>query len=117
MKIPILAMPLILTALLLCAMACVAADGALLTPTPVGTPTPLPTIQMGCVEAKNAVQVAIDAYHAQKGVWPTSDGQPGDIDWAKLIPGYMAGVPSDDKSCDWRVNSNPLGEVCIAHFC
>jgi hypothetical protein len=86
-------------------------------PTPTPKPTPLPTEQMSCTEARDAIQNALDAYHAEYGEWPTADGQTGDIEWTKIIPDFMAAVPANDSQCDWQVNSNPEGEVCLLHQC
>ncbi|MGB2800575.1 MAG: hypothetical protein WBC82_12120 [Dehalococcoidia bacterium] len=84
------------------------------TPTPTGTPTPLPTVTMSCEQAKHAIQEALNAYNTEHGEWPTADGQPGDIEWTKLVPDFMAAVPY---RCDWRVNSDPVGEVCLQRTC
>jgi hypothetical protein len=84
---------------------------------PAPTPTPLPTVSMSCTQARDAIQVALNAYHTEKGKWPTADGQPGDIEWTKLFPDYMAGIPSNDSKCEWWVNSDPEGEVCLQHIC
>jgi hypothetical protein len=86
-------------------------------PTPAPTPIPLPTISMSCVEAMGAIQDALNIYSTQYKEWPTTDGQPGDIQWAKLVPDFMAGVPSNDSLCDWWVNSDPEGAVCVRHQC
>jgi len=87
------------------------------TPTPTSTPTPLPTVIMTCEEARDAIQDALDAYHAEYGEWPTADGQPGDIEWTKIVPDFMAAVPVNDSKCDWQVNSDPEGEVCLLNQC
>ena len=87
------------------------------TPTPIPSPTPLPIITMSCVEARDAIQDALNIYNTQYQEWPTTDGQPGDIEWTKLIPEFIAGVPSNDSLCDWWVNSGPEGEVCVRHQC
>ena len=76
--------------------------------------TPLPTVTMSCNEAKNGIQAALDAYHVEHTEWPTANGQPGDIAWTKLVPDFMAAVPY---RCDWRVNSDPVGEVCLQRTC
>ena len=89
------------------------APGPTPTPTSTGTPTPLPTVAMTCEQAKHAIQDALDDYHDDYGEWPTADGQPGDIEWTKLVPDFMAGIPSNDSRCHWRVNSDPEGEVCV----
>jgi hypothetical protein len=72
---------------------------------------------MSCTEARDTIQDALDAYNTEYGNWPTADGQPGDIEWTKLVPDFMAGVPSNDIECDWWVNSNPEGDVCLQFFC
>ena len=87
------------------------------TPTPVPTPTPLPTISMSCVEARNAIQDALDGYNAQYQKWPTVGGEPGDIEWIKLVPEFMTGIPANDSDCVWWVNSDPEGDVCVRHQC
>ena len=86
-------------------------------PTSTGTPTSLPTVSMSCNEAKNAIQAALDDYHDNYGEWPTADGQPGDIEWTELVPDYMEAIPANDSKCDWWVNSDPEGEVCVLHTC
>lgn len=87
------------------------------TPTPTPTPTPLPTVSMSCVEARDTIQDALNGYDIQYQEWPTANGQPGDIEWAKLVPEFMTGIPSNDSLCDWWVNSNPEGEVCLQNMC
>ena len=87
------------------------------TPTPTPTPSPTPLVTMSCEIARDSIQVALDAYHAEYGEWPTADSQPGDIDWDKLVPAFMDITPSNDSRCDWRVNSDPEGEVCALHTC
>jgi len=67
---------------------------------------------MSCVVARDIIQDALNAYNTQYQEWPTADGQPGDIEWTKLVPDFMAGVPYNDSLCDWSVNSDPEGEVC-----
>lgn len=84
---------------------------------PTPTPTPLPTVVMTCQEANDAIQDAVNDYHDYTGRWPTSDGQPGDIVWTKLVPNFIDSVPSIDSRCDWWVNSEAEGEVCINHRC
>jgi len=87
------------------------------TPTSIATPTPLPTVVMSCVQARDAIQLALSDYHAEHGAWPTADSQPGDIEWTKLVPDFMAGIPSNDVRCEWRVNSDPEGAVCLQNIC
>lgn len=122
MKITRIAAILLLAILLVSVSACCPESGGpgatpTPTPTPTATPTPLPTVTMSCEQARDAIQVALDDYYAEHGQWPTADGQPGDIQWAKLVPDFITGVPSNDSTCDWQVNSEPEGEVCIGHWC
>lgn len=72
---------------------------------------------MSCVQAKDAIQAAIDAYNDANGEWPTANGQSGDIEWTELVPDFMAAAPANDSKCDWQVNSDPEGEVCVQHTC
>jgi hypothetical protein len=83
-------------------------------PGPTPTPTPTPTT---CEIARDSIQAALDDYYAEYGEWPTADGQSGDIDWDKLVPSFMGRKPSNDANCDWQVNSNPEGKVCIPKTC
>ena len=76
-----------------------------------------PTVIMSCEQARDAIQGALTQYHDEHGTWPTADGKPGDIVWAKLVPDFMAGIPSNDSDCDWWVNSDPEGEVCLQKIC
>jgi hypothetical protein len=92
-------------------------EGSAAGPGPTTTPIPLLTVSMSCTQARDAIQVALDAYHTEKGKWPTADGQPGDIEWSKFVPDYMEGVPSNDSKCDWGVNGDPEGKVCLQHIC
>ena len=118
MKIARIAAILLLGILLVSAFACCPESaGPGPTPTPTATPTPLPTVPMSCEQARDAIQPALDDYYDQTGEWPTADGQPGDIVWSKLVTDYMSAVPSIDSQCDWGVNSDPEGEVCIGHWC
>ncbi len=92
-------------------------EGSAAGPTPTASPTPLPTVVLSCQQANDAIQDAVSDYHNNTGKWPTSDGGPGDILWTKLVPNYMDSVPSIDSRCDWWVNSEPEGEVCIRNRC
>ena len=92
-------------------------DGPAVEPTPTATPTPLPTVTMSCVQARDTIQQALDAYNDKHGEWPTADSQPGDIEWTKLVPDFMAAVPSNDRRCEWQVNSDPEGAVCLQNIC
>jgi len=84
---------------------------------PTPTPTPLPIVPMSCTEARDAIQDALGAYNTEYEEWPAADGEPGDIEWTKLVPEFIASIPSIDSSCDWWVNSNPEGGVCVRHEC
>jgi len=72
---------------------------------------------MYCGEARDTIQQALDFYYDEHEEWPTTDGQPGDIEWTKLVPDFMAGIPSNDSKCEWQVNSDPEGVVCLQHIC
>ena len=106
-----IAVVLLLGIMLVSSFAC-GGDGA---PTP--TPTPLPTVVMSCVEARDTIQDALIDYNDEHGDWPTADGQPGDIEWSKLVPVFMAAIPANDSKCEWWVNSDPEGEVCLQNQC
>ena len=82
----------------------------------IGWPSPTLTAS-ACEHARDTIQAALDAYHAQHGVWPTPDGEPGDIDWTKLVPDYMEAIPANDGTCDWQVNARPVGKVCVLNRC
>lgn len=84
------------------------------TPTAEAMPTVFPTLgPEGCAPDRDAIQAAIYAYNASHGKWPTADGKPGDIAWAKLVKEYLQYVPHTNDECDWQVNSDPEGEVCV----
>jgi hypothetical protein len=95
------------------------------TSVPTGTPNwswpePVPTLgPLGCEPDRDAIQAALYAYNASHGEWPTADGEPGDIVWSKLIPQYLPKRPQTDlsPSCDWHVNIDPEGEVCVPKRC
>lgn len=83
-----------------------------------GEPTAVPTLgPAGCAPDRDATQAAIDAYHAKYGGWPTADGEPGDMDWDKLMPEFLPHKPATDTKCMWGVNGDPEGEVCLQHVC
>ena len=103
---------LLLSISLMSATACTAMGGAAATPTP--TPEALLT---KCEKDRGAIQAAIYAYDADYGEWPTADGQPGDIWWDKLVREYLDDIPPTDSKCDWQVNSDPEGEVCVPNIC
>jgi len=80
--------------------------------------TPLPTRDTGsCIPDRDEIQVALDTYYAENGEWPTIDGYPGDIEWAKLIPELLDGVPYTDSSCEWQVDDDPEGAICLLTPC
>ena len=70
-----------------------------------------------CEIDRDAIQVALDAYQDDTGEWPTTDGQPGNIEWDKLVPGFLDEKPPTDSKCDWQVNSDPEGDVCLWKRC
>ena len=80
------------------------------------TPPPGPTLTR-CEIDRNAIQAALDSYFAQYRKWPTADGTPGDIDWDKLVPAFLAVIPPSDSKCNWQVNSAPKGDVCLWQRC
>ena len=95
----------------------ISCEGPAVEPTPTATPTPLPTVVMSCVQARDTIQQAINDYNAEHQLWPTADSQPGDIEWTKLVPDFMAGIPSNDSRCEWWVNSDSEGAVCLQNTC
>jgi len=103
----------LLAILLLSTFAC-GGGGEEVTPTPTPTPTPtLTPTPTQCEADRDAVQAALYAYYEEKEEWPTETGEPGDVEWGKLVPNFLPEYPSTDKDCDWSVNSNPEGEVCV----
>lgn len=86
---------------------------------PTGTPNwswPGPTATLGpegCVYDRDAIQDAIYAYNWSHGEWPTADGRPGDIAWAKLVKEYLPYMPHTNDECDWQVSGEPEGKVCV----
>ena len=83
-----------------------------------GEPTAVPTLgPAGCAPDRDATGAAIAAYHAKYGVWPTADGEPGDMDWDKLVPEFLPYKPDTNGKCQWGVNGDPEGEVCLQHSC
>ena len=119
MKITGIATLVLMGILLVAGSACGGGGNTELTPTPIATatPTPLPTIVMSCDQARDAIQQALVDYHDEHDEWPTIDGQPGDIDWTKLVSDFIDGIPSNDNKCEWWVNSNPEGDVCLQNVC
>lgn len=90
------------------------------TETPSPTPSPTPThthTPTRCEQDRDAIAVAIETYHTTNGDWPTLDGQPGDIDWDKLVPDLLEKLPSTDTSCEWQVNHDPEGALCLLTPC
>ena len=105
-------------------------DDGVPSPTPTLSPTISPTVSPtssstptatlgpeGCEPDRDAIQAAINTYHAENGDWPTVDGDPGDIKWSELVPDLLPYIPHTDSDCDWQVNSNPEGEVCLWEMC
>ena len=85
-----------------------------ITQTPAPTPTATETEELNwCEQSRNDMQLAVDAYYADHGRWPTGDGQPGDIDWDCLVPDYIDSIPYTDSNCDWGVSDDPLGNMCV----
>ncbi|MFA4837483.1 MAG: hypothetical protein WC749_15620 [Dehalococcoidia bacterium] len=80
------------------------------------TPTPLPAEPPECEADRVAIQGALDAYYAANGMWPTTDGKPGLIEWDKLVPGLLEKPPTTIK-CNWQVSSDPEGQVCRSAHC
>ena len=123
MKKARIAVVLLLVILVVSGLACCGGEEAVLTPTPnaipihTPTPAPVPTVVMSCDQARDAIQIALDAYNAVHGDWPTIDGQPGDIEWTKLVSDFIDGIPSNDNKCEWWVNSDPEGDVCLQNVC
>jgi hypothetical protein len=71
----------------------------------------------GCAPDRDATGAAIDAYHARYGDWPTASGEPGDMDWDKLVPEFLPYKPGTDSKCQWGVNGDPEGEICLQNRC
>jgi hypothetical protein len=87
-------------------------------PTLTSAITPTATLgPEGCEPDRDAIQVALNAYQAENGDWPTADGDPGDIKWSKLVPDFLPYIPHTDSDCDWQVDSNPIGTICLVHQC
>ena len=80
-------------------------------------PTPISIVTMSYEEAMSAIQVAIISFDSGYEDWPITDGQSGDIEWAKLVPDFIVGIPSNDHKCEWWVNSDPEGDVCLQNIC
>ncbi len=85
----------------------------------ISEPTePTPTRKKSrCETDMEVIQAAIDVYSSEYDQWPTINGQPGDVDWDKMIPDYMDEKPYDNDKCKWGVNSDPVGIACIGHYC
>jgi hypothetical protein len=83
-----------------------------------GETAAVPTLgPAGCDPDRDATGAAIAAYHARYGGWPTADGEPGDMDWDKLVPEFLPYTPKTDSKCQWGVNGDPAGEVCLQNRC
>jgi len=122
MKVKTVILFLLLTLPLLSTVACGGGSGPTATPTPAPTLTPTQEPTPGqtptnCEADRDAIQAALYAYHGEEGKWPTADGEPGDIEWDRLAPGFLGDVPSTDSKCDWQVNDDPYGEVCLLETC
>ena len=63
------------------------------------------------------IQNAIDVYNSQYDQWPTINGQPGPIEWDKIVPEYMEVMPYADNRCQWKVDDDPEGFVCKEEDC
>jgi hypothetical protein len=90
------------------------------TASPTFLATPTATLgPEGCEPDRDAIQAAINAYHADNGNWPTTTtfGEPGNIKWSVLVPDYLPYIPHTDARCDWQVNTDPEGEVCLWELC
>ena len=84
----------------------------------LGPSEPVPTLgPLGCEPDRDALQAAIYAYNAKYREWPTLDGKPGDIYWDRLVPDFLPYIPNTDRRCNWQVNSNPEGQVCLWEKC
>jgi hypothetical protein len=122
MKAKVVVAILILSMLIVSGLACGGGDEPETTPTPAPTLTPTPEPTPGrtptrCEVDRDAIQAALDTYHDDTGEWPTADGQPGNIEWDKLVADFLDEKPSTDSKCDWQVNSNPEGQVCLWERC
>ena len=106
MTIRTMATIIILGMLLIGIFACGGGGESEATPTPTPTPTP-------CEADRSAVQAALYAYHMQNEEWPTETGESGDIVWEKLVPSFLPTIPTTDDNCDWSVDSDPEGGVCV----
>ena len=60
-----------------------------------------------CEADASLLQTAVAAYYTKNGdAWPTEDGNTGDIDYDKLIGGYIDQVPGSDAKCQWKIEAN-----------
>ncbi len=83
-----------------------------------GETTAVPTLgPLGCAPDRDATGAAIDAYHAKYGGWPTANGEPGDMDWDRLVPEFLPYIPKTDSKCRWGVDSDPEGQICLQNRC
>ena len=88
------------------------------TMSPTLTTTATATLGLeGCRPDRDAIQAALHAYYYEFGEWPTASGESGDIKWSKLVPDFLPYTPHTDSQCDWQVNSDPEGEVCLWEIC
>ena len=111
------AMILLLGIMLLPSIACVEGSGE------GGKATATATATLGPVKCdydRDAINAVLRPYYAEHGEWPTADGQPGDIDWDKLVPEYLPYIPKTDNKCQWgirEVDGDPPGKACIQNRC
>lgn len=107
-----IAMILLLGTLLIAGIACVEGSGEGGQETAIATLGPVK-----CDYDRDAINAVLGPYYTMHGQWPTADGQPGDIDWDKLVPRFLPYVPKTDSKCQWGVNSDPEGKACIQNRC
>lgn len=101
---------LLLAIIMACGAACDVGGGT----APTATATLGPA---GCDPDRDAINTVLGPYYARYGQWPTADGQPGDMDWDKLVPEFLPYIPETDSKCHWGVNGDPEGKACIQNRC
>lgn len=58
-----------------------------------------------CQLEQSAIQSAVWMYYAEHGrEWPATDELPANVDFDKLIPGYIEKTPSSQAECDWEID-------------
>ena len=85
-------------------------------PSSESSPSSLPTSPKPptlCETQSAAIQEAVNLYQDEHKEWPTHDGKPGNIQWEKLVPDVLANEPSTDYQCDWQIDDDPEGTVCL----